>query len=417
MGWVTADAPTQAELDACISCGLCLPVCPTFRLTGDEGASPRGRLAAMTAVAEGDAVVDEVFADVMGFCLQCRACEVVCPSMVPFGRAMEGARVEIAAQLPTRTRSTRRTVVGKVLASRGSVKAASLGAALAQRTRVAEVLPGPLGRMRGLRPLPVRGETTVGTVRVPAGPAHGRVAVLSGCVMDAWFGGVHKATIDLLVRAGYQVEVPAAQTCCGALAAHDGAAVETRELAARNVAAFAGYEMVVADAAGCSAHLKDYGHWHEDGGELSARVRDVTELVARLIAEGRLPTVDIDRGEVAVQDPCHLRNAQRIVDEPRAILRAAGYTPVEIDPKGMCCGAAGVYMVLHPETSDALGRQKADQIRTAGPELVSSANPGCEMQLRSHLGPGFRIAHPVELYHESISSVPDGGAWPVTLRA
>ncbi len=103
-----------------------------------------------------------------------------------------------------------------------------------------------------------------------------------------------------------------------------------------------------------------------------------------------------------MQDPCHLRHAQRIVAAPRQILAAAGYTPVEIDPVGMCCGAAGVYMVLHPETSEVLGLQKADQIRTAGPSLVASANPGCEMQLRSHLGPDFRIAHPVELYHEAL---------------
>ncbi len=402
MGWVTEHAPTRAELDACISCGLCLPVCPTFRLTGQESASPRGRLAAMSAVADNELAVDEVFADAMGFCLQCRACEVVCPSMVPFGRAMEGARAEIAVQLPTVGRRVRAGLLGKTLASRPTIRAATAGAALAQKLGVDRWLPGPMQRARGLRPLAGHATSSLGTVAEPDGRPRGTAALLAGCVMDAWFAPVHGATIELLRRAGYRVEVPREQTCCGALAAHDGAVAATEAMVQTNVAAFAGYDVVVADAAGCTAHLKDGDQWAEGGADLAARTKDVTELVAALVAEGSLPTLADDRGEVAVQDPCHLRHAQRIVSAPRQILAAAGYTPVEIDPVGMCCGAAGVYMVLHPETSNVLGMQKADQVRAAGPSLVASANPGCEMQLRSHLGPDFRIAHPVELYLEAM---------------
>ena len=105
---------------------------------------------------------------------------------------------------------------------------------------------------------------------------------------------------------------------------------------------------------------------------------------------------------MAVQDPCHLRHAQRVVEPPRTVLRAAGFEVVEIDPAGMCCGAAGVYGTRHPETSAELGRQKAAQVITAGTDTVASANPGCEMQLRAHLGAGHRIAHPVELYAEAL---------------
>ena len=402
MPWVTPYAPTRAELDACITCGLCLPVCPTFRLTGDETASPRGRLAAMAAVGEGLEPVDETFEEIMGFCLQCRACEVVCPSMVPFGRAMEGARAELAAQRPRAARTVREFAVGKVLGSRASLKAVTAGAAVAQRIRIDGILPGPLRRMKGLRALPLRPSSIVGEVRRPDGPPIGRAAVLAGCVMDQWFAPVHEATLELLRRGGYLVEVPEQQACCGALAAHDGAADAARDMAVRNLAAFGGYDVVVADAAGCAAHLKDLGHWVDGGEELGGRVKDVTEIVAGLIDAGRLPELAGDLGEVAVQDPCHLRHAQRIMREPRRILEAAGYRPVEIDPVGMCCGAAGIYMVLHPETSNVLGLQKADQVRAAGPSLVASANPGCEMQLRSHLGGDFRIAHPVELYWEAL---------------
>jgi glycolate oxidase iron-sulfur subunit len=232
--------------------------------------------------------------------------------------------------------------------------------------------------------------------------------VLSGCVMDGWFGPVHDATVGLLREAGYRVEIPAAQTCCGALAAHDGHADVARRLAALNVAAFATADVIVADAAGCSAHLKEYEHLTAGGAQFSERVKDVTEVVAALIADGSLPTFEPSGRRVAVQDPCHLRHAQRIIGEPRSILRAAGLDPVEIDPDGLCCGAAGIYTVLRPAASAELGRMKAAQIEAVGVAAVSSANPGCEMQLRANLDSSTRVAHPVEWYFERlIAADPD----------
>src|SRR5690606_37738626 len=230
----------------------------------------------------------------------------------------------------------------------------------------------------------------------------GTAALLAGCVMDPWFEGVQKAAIELLVRAGYRVVVPENQTCCGALAAHAGAAAEARRLAERNVDAFAGDDLVVATAAGCSAHLVEYGHWAQDGDDLARRSRDVTMVVADLIERGELPRLESDLGPVAVQDPCHLRHAQRETRAPRTILAAAGYTPVDVDPTGMCCGAAGIYSLLHPETSRQLGENKAAEVATTGSTLVASANPGCEMQLRQHLDGWYRVAHPIEIYLEAL---------------
>ena len=386
MAWVTPFGPTHDELTSCVQCGLCLPYCPTFRLTGDEAASPRGRLMAMAAVADGVVDVDERFEDLMGFCLQCRACEAVCPSLVPFGRAMEGARAEVAAQLPRPTRRARHVVLGRrMLGSRPVVRLATVGAALLQRA----------GLDRGLRRLPFRPPSTIGMSWPAVGEQRGRAAVLAGCVMDPWFGDVRSATVALLRRAGYHVDVPAGQICCGALAAHDGAAAQAHAMAERNVAAFAAYDVVVADAAGCSAHLKD----------VLEGAADVTEVVADAIADGRLPTLEPNGGVVAVQDPCHLRHAQRVTAQPRAILRAAGYEVRETDPAGLCCGAAGIYSLLRPDTSRVLGERKAEQVRAAGTALVASANPGCEMQLRMHLGNGYRIAHPIELYASAIGAV------------
>jgi len=403
MGWVTADAPTRAELDSCVTCGLCLPHCPTYRLTGDETASPRGRLAAMAAVADGFAEVDEKFAEMMGFCLQCRACETACPSLVPFGRAMEGARAEVAAQVPDRAGRLRRLVVGRLIAVRRLVRLATWIAAGAQRLRL-DRLGGPVRRLVGLRRLSPGTRPTLGRAWPAIGPRRGRAALLSGCVMDPWFPDVHRATVAVLRRAGYDVEAPRSQTCCGALAAHEGAVGDARRMAARNVSAFARYDVVVTNAAGCGAHLREYANWAGEGANLAERVVDVTDLVARLIDEGSLPEAAPTGRTVAIQDPCHLRHAQRIVAAPRRVVAAAGHDVVDLDPSGRCCGAAGFYTVTHPEASSALGRQKADQIAAAGAAIVASANPGCEIQLRTYAAAGVRVAHPIELYAEAVIS-------------
>ena len=401
MAWVTDFHPTKAELSSCVQCGLCLPHCPTYRLTGRDTASPRGRLMAMSAVASGDLTVDESFAEIVGFCLQCRACEAVCPSLVPFGRAMEGARAEVTAQLPDSSRRIRHLVVGKALPNPLLVRLATWGMRALRRLRLDRALPAPLARpLSGVRPLDGAAPTMRGTIRGPG--RLGTAALLAGCVMEPWFGDVQTATVDLLSRAGYRVIVPENQTCCGALAAHDGDVGDARRLARRNVDAFAGVDLVVATAAGCSAHLAEYGHWSAGGEDVALRSRDVTMVVAELIDQGHLPHLSEDRGPVAVQDPCHLRHAQRETAAPRTILRAAGYTTVDVDPSGMCCGAAGIYSLIHPETSSELGRRKATEAAATGSTLVASAAPGCEMQLRQHLPAWYRVAHPVEIYHEAL---------------
>ncbi len=404
MGWVTSEHPTTDELNSCVQCGLCLPVCPTFRLTGRETAAPRGRLHAMKAVHQGVLEVDSAFEGIIDFCLGCRACEPVCPGMVPYGRALEGTRAEIVAQRPSMSHRVRRLAWGKGLGSRRLLRTGSGALSLAQTLHFDSLAPKRVRRVsRGMRRLRGRPRPVVGHSGGPG--TAGTVAVLAGCVQDQWFRPVNHAAIELLELAGYRVEVPPAQTCCGALAAHDGKAPEARRLAARNVAAFSGYDMVVVTSAGCSAHVAGYGHWAEDGSELGARTVDVTVAIARAIEAGLLPRLDTDSGPMAIQDPCHLRHAQRVVAEPRAVLAAGGYQVVEIDDAGMCCGAAGLYTVLQPVASQRLADQKAAQIRSTGVARVASANPGCEMQIRSVLGSGHRIAHPIEWYRDAIKGI------------
>ena len=399
MTWVTDHPPASIDLDACVTCGLCLPVCPTFRLTGDETASPRGRLAAIAAVDGGLASVDQRFDDITSFCLQCRACETACPSMVPYGDIIEAARAEAVEQVGSPTPGLR-MVVGRVLAWPWALRVATIVIAIAQRLGILKVLPVVRHQASGLRAIPLPVPTARGgSWGDVEGPT---VALFTGCVADVWFTGVHRAAIELLVAAGYRVTAPTGQSCCGALASHSGFGADAARMAEANLATFAEVEVVAVDVAGCGAHLKGYGRHGSDGAQLAAKVRDASELIAEAIADGRLPMLPGTGERVAVQDPCHLEHGQGITAEPRAILRAAGYDVVDADRGGLCCGAAGIYQLEHPDTGATLGIAKADRVRSTGARLVASANAGCEIQLRRFLDDGFEIRHPIELYREQM---------------
>ncbi|MFV1970038.1 MAG: (Fe-S)-binding protein [Acidimicrobiia bacterium] len=380
MVWVTSHPPGRIDLDACVTCGLCLPVCPTYRLTGDESASPRGRLAAIDAVDTGAAGIDERFGEIVDFCLQCRACETACPSLVPFGRIIESATAEVTAQLPSRGARLRRFAVATALTVPTLLRIGAVAIGVAQRIGIPS---------RGLRKIPLPQPSARGG---SWGPDDAPTATLFvGCVADAWFSDIHKATIEVLLAAGYRVDAPPSQTCCGALAAHDGYVDEADKMAATNRTALRDAEVIVVNVAGCGAHLKA-------DPELGQKVRDVTEIVAAAIEDGRLPTLPPNGEQVAVQDPCHLEHGQGVVKEPRTVLRAAGYEAVDADSGGLCCGAAGTYLIDHPDTSNELGRRKAASVEATGTRLVASANAGCEMQLRRFLDAGFEVRHPIELY-------------------
>jgi glycolate oxidase iron-sulfur subunit len=346
----------------------------------------------MAAVADNTLPMDETFEEVIGFCLQCRACEPICPALVPFGSMIEGVRAELHVQRPSVAKRLRDQALGRWVSTPGLV---SLGVRTATSIRRLGVgLPGMLAGFRTATRSAVRGREFS-----PIGTERGTVGLLVGCIMESGFSEIHLATIEVLRRAGYRVEVAGDQVCCGALAAHEGAAVEAHKLADRNTRAFEGVDFVVADAAGCSAHLKEYDRW-APGSSLVAR--DVTEVVAEAIDAGYLPVSTTHRGPITVQDPCHLRHAQRITEQPRTILRAAGYDVVDLDDLGLCCGAAGAWGALNAAASRELGERKADLIRCTGSTLVASANVGCEMQLRSHLDAWYRVAHPVELYWQAM---------------
>ncbi len=394
-GWREAEAPSDADLATCVACGLCLPHCPTYRLTGEESASPRGRIAAMRLVAEGRAEVDGTFARFMDLCLVCRACEDVCPSHVPFGRMMERARVQIEPLRSGRERLLRWLGLDVALPR---PRLLALAAALQPLAR-----PFLGRRLRRLVPPASWTELSSPLPRAvePEGPARGTVALLAGCVQDRWYRPVNRATIRLLVRAGWRVTVPRGQRCCGALHAHHGRLETARALARRNLRALEQADLVVVTAAGCGAHLKEVGDLlgSDDAAAFAAKVRDVTELLA---AEGvRPPEANPGFGRIAVHDACHALRVQRLREEPRTLLRRVpGIELLEIPDGDRCCGAAGLYNVLQPQTADELMRRKAEAIVATGAEVVASANQGCTMQISAGLralGSNLRVLHPVEI--------------------
>jgi glycolate oxidase iron-sulfur subunit len=214
------------------------------------------------------------------------------------------------------------------------------------------------------------------------------------------FPEVNRATVTLLARAGYRVLVPRGQGCCGALHLHWGDRAAGRELARRNVAALREADWIVANAAGCGAAMRDYGHLLSDDPDAAAfagRVRDVSELLAEHLPGPRRP-LDLT---VTYHDPCHLAHGQRVREAPRALLRVIpGLRLVDLVDSDLCCGSAGVYNLMEPEIARQLLERKLDRIADTGAAVVATGNPGCILQIRHGLasrGSKVRVHHPVEL--------------------
>jgi glycolate oxidase iron-sulfur subunit len=367
----------EDELASCVACGLCLPHCPTFRVTGEEGKSPRGRIAAMRQVHWDGGVVDDEFVDFMDTCVQCRGCETACPSGVPFGRLMEGTRESLAEAHRFTPRWQR--LAFKALGHHWLVLAGSTMAAAAQRVRL---VPQRLG----VPPLPLRRRRLQAT--------GDDVWLFTGCVMDAWLRPVHEATIKVLTAAGAGVRLPGpGADCCGALHVHAGLADDARRLGERVMAAFPGDAPILVNSAGCGAQLKDYGHLINsvEAGRFSARVQDVHEWLAA--HADQLPPARTPQGRVIVQDPCHLRHVQRNHLPVRTVL--APYAElVELDDEGLCCGAGGAYATFHPDMASDIRARKLASIERAGGGTVVSANPGCALHLAAG---GAAVRHPLEI--------------------
>ncbi|HEX6132922.1 MAG TPA: heterodisulfide reductase-related iron-sulfur binding cluster [Longimicrobiales bacterium] len=461
----------EAGLLACVHCGFCLNACPTYTRLGHEGDSPRGRLDLMRAVMEGRLEPDDAsFRTHIDRCLGCRACEPVCPSGVPYGFLLERARSAIARSAGVAP-STRLLIAGytgplHALVTAGSrlVRAAGLARWLAQHAprRLATVrfglamlassaaAPRLLARGRGgaagspLARGPVPPDGVVSAARgggpdvAPDGERafadpHGlmgaypratgatppgaqtaaqatRVAMLTGCVQQSLFGRVNAATRRVLEANGCRVVPVATQRCCGALDAHAGRLDRARDLARANIAAFeaSGVDVVVVNAAGCGAMMKEYAEqlrhdpeWAERAERFVGKVRDLWEFLAERPLRRGAPVAL----RVTYDAPCHLHHAQRIREAPLRVLDSVpGLERVPLRDADECCGGAGLYGVHHPELGGRVLRDKIAAIRETGADAVLTPNPGCMMQIGAGLlleGMDVAVLHPVEILDES----------------
>lgn len=370
------------DFNDCVHCGLCLNACPTYLETGQEPDSPRGRIYLMKGLAEGRYDLAPEAVRHLELCLGCRACETACPSGVRYGHLLEEARgwLRDPGDGPQPLPLFQRFLISRVMTDPGRFRLAI------QATRAASRIG--LGGLAGL--LMPEGFDAAGwagrlapaerpvlplvTPAVP--PVHGRVAFLTGCVMDGLFGAVNAATVRLLAREGWEVHVPRDQVCCGALPAHAGLLQRARDLAQQNERAFRvlEFDYLVTNAAGCGATLK------EGPGALASRARDISEVLALHPLRGPIKPRAV---KTVYHDACHLAHGQKITAEPRALLaQVPGLTLLPLAECDLCCGSAGSYNITEADMAGRLGARKARRILESGAELVVAGNAGCLVQMR-----------------------------------
>lgn len=375
------------DLAACVGCGLCLPHCPTYRVTRDEAFSPRGRIAAMREVQDNGAPATNRFVEMIDSCVQCVGCETACPSGVPYGRLIDQTRRSLAQQ--DRELSPRWLRLALIpLAWPKTLRLGSALLAVVQRVGV------PTTRF-GVPALPLRRSPLKGTGT--------DVWLHTGCVMDAWYRPVHQACLEVLTTMGIGARLPEAGAgCCGALQHHAGDEDRANKLAESTMAAMPGTAPILVDSAGCGAALKDYGQLlgTAEADAFSKRVFDVQEFVADNL--DKLPAAKQPApwsGQVAIQDPCHLRHVQRCHQAVEKVLAPYGEVTL-LDDEGLCCGAGGSFSLQHPDLASGIRQRKHESIQRSGATMVASANPGCSGFLETE---DIKTVHPMVLLAEALS--------------
>jgi len=405
-------AGERAGIDACVHCGFCLQACPTYLTLEDENDSPRGRIVLMRSLLEGtlppenDSVQRHI-----AQCLGCRACETACPSGVPYGHLLEATRATLAEHRPIPF--VARAILW-VFERPRLLAAAMTGGCVLRALGIARLLaklPGRPGFGMAMLASTKRSQSqTRQPTSIRSEGLRGTVALLTGCVMEGLFAETNRATERALSINEYAMKSAPGQGCCGALHAHAGDDAAARRLAKVNIEAFerADADYIAVNAAGCGAMMKEYDHlladepaWVERAARVSASVRDWSELLAAAGPKRGGPL----RVRVAYDAPCHLLHAQRIAGPPIDVLRAIPELElVPLNESEMCCGSAGIYNLVEPDTSDAVLERKLENIGAARPEVVATGNPGCLMQIGAGLlrdGSSTRAVHPIDLLDQS----------------
>ena len=404
-------------LRSCVHCGLCLGACPTYRENGNENDSPRGRLYIMKALSEGRLEPTPNVTRHLDLCLDCRACETACPSGVQYGAILEPAREALLkANPPGFFESILRALFLKMIIPRPEILSLLTKAirfqqqsglrSAAQNMGLMNLLPKRLRELEAMQPEikePAFLENAPDVFPADGGKAKKRVAFFSGCVMDQFMGGIHRATIKVLQAHGVEVLTVKGQQCCGALMVHAGEADIARKLAQKNIDIFRGLgvDAIVNNSAGCGAQLKDYHHLmphSEEVDQFVKLIKDVSQVLYDL--EPVRPIKPLEK-TLCYDEPCHLLHAQKISVQPKAIIqRIPGLKWIALPDAEFCCGAAGIYNLTQPEMAAKILARKVEAIKSIAPELVTTGNPGCLMQIRNGCKAAnlsCEVLHPMEL--------------------
>ena len=419
-GPLTLHGLSVEGVNQCVHCGLCLAYCPTFSELGTEMDSPRGRIVLIKSLAEGRIGLTDSAVEHLSLCLDCRACETVCPAGVPYGRLIEAAKAEMERVRPggLLRRMFRWANFGLLLGHPRLLGAAAAGLRfyqvsglqrLVRRSGLMRALPGTLPAWESLLPtLPgARDRAPLAALTLADGARRGRIGLLTGCVQAVVFGAHNRATARVLARNGWDVVAPPEQGCCGALNAHGGDHARALAMARQTIDVFeaAGVETVVVNTSGCGAHMKGYGAlladdpaYAERARRFAASVRDVSEFLAMAPLRGPLAPVPMT---VTYHDPCHVVHGQKIRTAPRQLLaQLPQLRVVDLPESDWCCGSAGIYNLTQPEMAARLLRRKVRHVMSTGAEAVVTANPGCILQIQQGLrevGSPVKVLHLVEL--------------------
>ena len=411
-------------LQQCMHCGMCLPTCPTYDTTKRERNSPRGRIALMRAVADGELEVSREFADEMSYCLGCLACQTACPAGVNYAELFETARsdIEEAAVQPGIMRQIWRALTLDFLFRRPrALRTAgrllrfyqqSGLESLVRRSGAIELLPASLRRIEPQAPRVAAhfSDVLIAAREEPPVPARYTVALLTGCVQDLVYPDVNRDTADVLLANGCTVLTPPAQPCCGSLHAHNGDLAAARAQARRLIDLLPPdcFDAIISNAGGCGSHLRRYGPLLEDDPQYrdrarvwDAKVRDVHEWLGQIGCRPPRTAPYETPVTVTYHDSCHLAHGQKVVREPRALLRLIpGVSVVELKESSWCCGSAGIYALSQPQQADLLLRRKVSHVLETGASVVATGNPGCQLQIARGLrdsGSETRVVHPISL--------------------
>jgi glycolate oxidase iron-sulfur subunit len=437
-GPLTLNGLSVEGVNQCVHCGLCLAYCPTFSELGTEMDSPRGRIFLIKSLAEGRMTLGDSTARHLSLCLDCRACETVCPAGVPYGRLIEAAKAEIEQRRPGALprRLFRWLNFGLLL---GHPRLLALAASalrfyqasglqrLARKSGLLRLLPGTLPAWEALLPVVPARSARLPRLTPAVGLPRARVALLTGCVQQVVFAEHNRATARVLARNGCDVVVPETDGCCGALNAHGGDHARALAMARSTIDAFEATraDVVVVNTSGCGAHMKAYGHllgddpaYAERAKRFAASVRDLAEFLAREPLRGPLAPVPLT---CTYHDPCHVVHGQKIKSEPRQLLaQIPGLQLVELTESDWCCGSAGIYNLTQPEMATRLLHRKVSHVLATGAEVVVTANPGCILQIQAGLGAhgaNVRVMHLVEVLDRAYGSRPPGDIGGSAARA